>query len=235
MYGFFRGEGMKDMGKANEYGIRKRIKWIDCAKAIAIIAVVVDHCYGILYADARIANASYFSVTLFVMLSGLSTCMTSRNGNIESITYQLKKILNFLGEYMIATFVIQIFSSKFFDFKLYVTNVLEFSMAPQFYFLEFFFQLLLISPILVRWCMYCNAQKAKLVWHLGTIFALGVLCSFCMNYTSMYPLLYGAGKYLFGGTFLLVYYIGILFGNFNLFATKNRGYGLYGSFLLYVG
>ena len=36
----------------------KEIKWINCAKAIAIIAVLVDHTNGILYSNPNIATAS---------------------------------------------------------------------------------------------------------------------------------------------------------------------------------
>ncbi len=33
----------------------KRIFWIDCTKFIAIVAVITDHCYGILYSSPAIA------------------------------------------------------------------------------------------------------------------------------------------------------------------------------------
>lgn len=56
-----------------------RIKWIDCAKAVAIIAVVLDHCNGLLYTNALIAQSSYFSVSLFVLLSGMSANLSSSN------------------------------------------------------------------------------------------------------------------------------------------------------------
>lgn len=50
----------------------ERINWIDCAKLIAMIAVLVDHSNNLLYSDVRIAYASYFSVSFFVILSGIS-------------------------------------------------------------------------------------------------------------------------------------------------------------------
>ena len=53
-----------------------RQTWIDCAKAIAIMAVAVDHCNGMLYTNPIIAQASYFSVSLFVLLSGLTAWLS---------------------------------------------------------------------------------------------------------------------------------------------------------------
>lgn len=45
-----------------------RQTWIDCAKAIAIMAVAVDHCNGMLYTNPIIAQASYFSVSLLSLI-----------------------------------------------------------------------------------------------------------------------------------------------------------------------
>lgn len=57
----------------------KRIQWIDCAKAVAIVAVAVDHSNRVIYTNPAIAKASYFSVTLFILLSGITTQKMSAN------------------------------------------------------------------------------------------------------------------------------------------------------------
>lgn len=44
---------------------KQQIAWINGAKYIAILAVMIDLTYGILYEDYSIAYASYFSVLLF--------------------------------------------------------------------------------------------------------------------------------------------------------------------------
>lgn len=49
----------------------KQILWIDVAKCMAIIAVMVDHTNGLLYHSSNIAYASYYSVTLFILISGM--------------------------------------------------------------------------------------------------------------------------------------------------------------------
>ena len=40
-------------------------EWINGAKFIAILAVMVDHTNGVLYTNSQISWASYFSVTVF--------------------------------------------------------------------------------------------------------------------------------------------------------------------------
>lgn len=55
---------------------KKQIEWINGAKFVAILAVLVDHTYGILYNNPDIAKATYFSVALFVLLSGMTSYLS---------------------------------------------------------------------------------------------------------------------------------------------------------------
>lgn len=61
----------------------KREEWIDCAKLVAIAAVIVDHCNGFLYTKPIVATASYYSVSLFVLLSGVSLQIAYERGGVE--------------------------------------------------------------------------------------------------------------------------------------------------------
>lgn len=66
--------------------MKQEIKWINCAKAIAIFAVLIDHTNGILYTNANIAMASYYSVSLFILISGmLSYISVSNRGGIAAM------------------------------------------------------------------------------------------------------------------------------------------------------
>ena len=47
--------------------VKQRIKWIDCAKTVAIIGVLIDHNNGLLYTNQVIAKGSYFGVSLFIL------------------------------------------------------------------------------------------------------------------------------------------------------------------------
>lgn len=54
-----------------------RIKWVDCAKAMAIMGVIMDHTNGLLYTNQAIAYASYFAVGVFILLAGIMAYKTT--------------------------------------------------------------------------------------------------------------------------------------------------------------
>lgn len=64
--------------------MKKRIEWIDCAKFVAIIGVLSDHTYILVYSNRMIAVASYAAVSLFVLIAGIvsydSICRKSDDG-----------------------------------------------------------------------------------------------------------------------------------------------------------
>ena len=57
--------------------VKQRIKWIDCAKTVAIIGVLIDHNNGLLYTNQVIAKGSYFGVSLFILLAGITAFYTT--------------------------------------------------------------------------------------------------------------------------------------------------------------
>ncbi len=63
-----------------------------CLKAIAIIAVKVDHCFGMLYNSILILHAFRFSVGLFVILSGYSSFYANEKRK-RNIGHQLERFI----------------------------------------------------------------------------------------------------------------------------------------------
>lgn len=192
-----------------------RQTWIDCAKAIAIMAVAVDHCNGMLYTNPIIAQASYFSVSLFVLLSGLTAWISDTYKPLN-----MKKALRKAGilylQYAAATFVLVCFYKRFFDLKTYFDYLIHFSITGPFYFFVFFIQPVIISPILLLWCKYCGRQRYGWLLHIVTLMVLCFLSSVCIQYTYILPV-HGGGQYLFGGTYIILYYIGMLLGRSGIF------------------
>lgn len=198
-----------------------RIKWIDCAKTIAILGVLVDHSFSYLYQSTIIAYCSYFSVSLFVILSGMSALYSTRKRKIV-YKYQLARIGNMYLQYAFATFLIQVCYTRFFDLKTYIMHLMGFTIDGPYYFLLFFFQLLLIAPILLTWYNHCCTFKLCNLLHVGTLLFLAWVSSICVRYTYILPV-HGGGKFLFGGTYLLLYYLGIVLAgavSFNLNLRK---------------
>lgn len=114
-----------------------RIQWIDFMKAIAIFAVLVDHTYGVLYTNLKISRASFFSVTLFILISGV-TSYTSflRRKDIpygEDLKRKLKAILI---PYGIATAVYGIIAIRYFDLMSFINS---FFFRQRFHFILFWF------------------------------------------------------------------------------------------------
>lgn len=195
---------------------RGRVVWIDCAKLIAILAVLVDHCNKILYDSEVIFNVSHLSICMFVFLSGLSLEFSRRGREPVRFSHQLRRIGSIFLQYALATTVYYTFYTHRFDLEPVLDDILHFSAIGPFYFLAFFFQLLLIAPLLMQWCRFCHRRRLALLWHTATLLALACMSSWCLHSTSTWSL-WGAGKCLFGGSFLLVYYLGILFGQCRVF------------------
>lgn len=203
-------------------GATQRVAWVDCAKAVAIIAVAVDHCNGLLYHNQLIAYASYFAVTLFTLLAGFSICLAYQSGKVITFQSQLIKVGKYFCQYALATCLVLTITDNRFDLSEAVWCVLNFSASGPFYFFLFFFQLMLIAPFLLSWCIYCTHKTYSALWHLITIVMLCHISHLSIQYTFILPV-HGGGQFLFGGTYLLVYYLGILIGCTSQFkrTTKN--------------
>lgn len=194
----------------------KRIKWIDCAKLIAVIAVVVDHCNGYLYTKPLVATASYYSVSLFVLLAGISLWTAYERGRTISFIGQLKKILKIFVAYAVATLVGTCIIHKQFDLKTYLGYLISFNIQGPYYYLVFFIQLLMVAPILIKWCGFVNNNKYQGLLHLGTIGCLGWFAYVSINYTYILPV-HGGGQFLGGGSYIILYYLGMVLASNDVF------------------
>lgn len=201
--------------------ISKRITWIDCAKAVAMIAVVIDHSGDFIYDSYWVRLATYYAVTLFILLSGVSTWLAVQKGKRITLVSQGKKAIKLFIQYACATLITVICFNRFFDLKTYISCLFSFNAQFIYYFLFLYLQILLVSPFLIEWCKICNNQKCSLIFHLFTVIILAVFCAFSIKYTYTLPLEIG-GQYLFGGTYLLVYYLGVLLANYKCFEIDQK-------------
>ena len=51
----------------------QKIIWINCAKFIAVLAVVLDHAKDIIYRNDNIKTSTFFSVTVLIFLAGMTS------------------------------------------------------------------------------------------------------------------------------------------------------------------
>ena len=122
--------------------------------------------------------------------------------------YYVGKVGSFLLQYAIATFFVLIFYSKSFDLKTYINHVLNFSAQAPYYFVLFYIQLVLVTPILITWYNFCESRKFSIIYHIITLGVITLLSSLSIKYTFMLNV-HGGGKNLLGGTYFLLYYLGI--------------------------
>lgn len=195
-------------------------KWIDFLKGLAIIAVVLDHMCGILYIDYRIQLMSFYSVTLFIILAGITSYISMDKKRIINYDfgYVLKRLKSVLVKYIIATIIITTYSMRFFDLKVVLDKIINFTASGPFYFIVFFCQLIVVSPILYLFLKKVETMKkmySKLFFLILILFMLTELGLIFTKYTLVLPL-HGGGRYILGGSFLPIFFIGMIFASFNL-------------------
>ena len=204
------GENMKAMHK----------KWINCAKFLAMAAVVTDHLCGIVYEDYNIRLVSYFSVSLFVLLSGVTAFYSLENHKGENIAlYILRRELKIFLPYMAAVFVVMALLG--YDLSGYFTTLFNFSASGAFYFIPFFMQLVCIAPLL-----FWGLEKIKNSGHANifTVIFVAVVCiiGYILSVKCVVFNIYGGGGVILGGTYFSLFALGMLFTQNNFCVFEKR-------------
>lgn len=191
---------------------RERIEWIDFIKGIAIVAVMIDHLSGIIYTNEHLKNASFFSVSVFIILSGITSYL---NGNCETLScYAIevwKKCKKIVGAYLIAVLIYLIVRTHRFDLQEYVDNICFFNITGPHYFVLLYIQLMILCPLLRK-----IVKKATLVQNAFLLIFLMVFTWWTSNYTNILYV-YGGGGKLFGGTYLVLLYFGMVLAKYDVF------------------
>lgn len=198
---------------SNDVQEQLRTKWVDVAKFMAVIAVMIDHTYKLLYTNPRIAYFSYYSVSLFIFMMGMTTLWSYKKNNDSMLRKVWKKCLGIIRPYIVATIIYEIFIYRKFDFAVVLEHIIRFDMSGPFYYVLLYIQLVLISPMLFYIFEYSmDVKKGLLIEIVG--FAV-VLCisSWTTNCSNILGV-YGGGGKLFGGTYLILLYLGMWFGKY---------------------
>lgn len=191
--------------------MKKRIYWIDFAKFIAIIAVMIDHTKGILYTNSKIVYFSYYSVSLFILLMGVTSYWSYCNykGSV------IKKVGNgcwkIIRPYLVATFIYSIFIDHQFHFATYLNRIIYFNASEPFYYVLLYIQLLVLVPVLYSVLKYADKFNHGIIVEVVGLVIVLVISSWTTNYSNVLNV-YGGGGLLFGGTYLILLYLGMLFG-----------------------
>ena len=190
------------------------IPWINCAKFMAICGVMVDHTAGILYTTQNIQWASFYSVSLFILISGLLTYRSIQHHNYsygKTVLHSLKKIVI---AYLIATFIYQVWAYKGFDFVRYLQGLIAFNVSGPFYYVLLYIHLMLISKILYSFIAF--RTRAVFIKDLTVGYCVIAISYIATNYSNVLNV-YGGGGKLIGGTYLFLFYLGMMFAKYKVF------------------
>lgn len=201
-----------------------RISYINFLKGFAILAVITDHTVGHLYTNPKIQLLSFYSVSLFILLSGMTSFMSMDKRNITNynFSYLKERLGKLLFSYIIATLFYITYFQKFFDVSTFLRTVINFNATGPFYFIVFFLQLIIISPIIFNIINWTNKQKYKNLWIIFLTAVVIFVSYICTKYTFVLNV-HGGGKYVFGGSYLILYFLGMTFANLKFkFLTKKK-------------
>ena len=175
----------------------REVKWINCAKLVAILAVMTDHTYSLLYTDLGINMLSYFSVSLFILISGILCYFSIKrhNDSILKTFFRLSKKI--VAAYLFATLVVQIYIYKYFDLLTYIKFIIGFNAQPPYYYVLLYLQLMLVSKILFN-AIERIPHKFSVLWEAGIGIILLVYSYPTTGFTNILNV-YGGGGKLTGG------------------------------------
>lgn len=188
-----------------------RESWIDILKFLAIIAVMIDHTNITLYSSRYVAYASFFSVTTFVFLGGAcGFASQQRHKDDNKWKNLLRREKNILIPYLTASAFYLLYLNRMLDLRTYISTVLNFTAADPFYYVLVYCQLIAITYPLSVIVSKCASGRRPFLYHFIAAACILAISALSLNYTYILPV-YGGGQFLFGGTYLFVYYLGMLF------------------------
>ncbi|ASA21943.1 acyltransferase family protein [Paenibacillus donghaensis] len=199
----------------------QRKGWIDFIKGISIIGVIILHTQALNLGE-NTKLIAFYCVHLFVLIGGINLYNSMERRNITSFDYKfvlgnLKKILI---QYLIASIVCIMYYKHFIDIKSFIKTLIYFTASPQLYFLVFYCQLIALSPII-----YLAIKKfvsRNVILSLIFIVILLIIAIILTHYTFVFETVGGGEKFLFGGSYILTFGLGMLFSSFKI-EIKSKG------------
>ena len=194
----------------------QRKEWIDAGKFIAMIGVLIDHTDGMLYTDKRIAFLSYYSVSLFILLMGITSYYSFRKG-IEkgsAAGWIEKKCGVIIAAYLEATLVYCYFRYGRIQLNTFLDHVIRFNAATGLYFVSLYLQLIIITPAVFHVFTLADQHKNRFLTEAAGFAVISIIARLTNYHTNIMDI-YGGGGKLFGGHYLCLYYMGMWFGKYS--------------------
>lgn len=188
-------------------------RWIDIGKFVAIFAVMTDHLRGHLYSSEGIQRITYVSVSIFIFLMGITTYRSFAKSAIALWKKVIKRIIGILIPYSISAFCYHCLIFKGFSWIEYRNSLINFNASGLHYYVLLYMQLIAIAPIifflLKRMEKFSDIYRkiAELMFG-GGVALISIMSNLFSNIADIYAVR------LFGGSYLLCFYIGMLIGRY---------------------
>lgn len=182
--------------------------WLDALKGLAILAVVFDHAF--IVDDYLLWKHSYFAVSWFIFLAGVSNTISARRRDyrppVGTLSIWKRRLRTIMGPYLWASVLAYaVLNTGHLSVLAFLHEVILFHALPQLYFVALLLQLLAAFPLLY-WALY------RAGWW-GRVAALGgtVLTGAVLSHVIVFPWVLGA-HYFLGASFLYLFVLGMLAG-----------------------
>lgn len=183
-----------------------RYEWIDFLKALAMIAVILNHTYNIIFTNRILLLHTIFSVTMFVFIGGITASASIERQKEINSAYLIRRISSILIPYVFAALIFNLYTYKgVFSLTVYFNELINFS-YPAMYYIAFFIQLILVSTVLFK-IIKAKYHSPLIVLVLGLLYLLSF---YSTKYTTVANIGLAGGNIL-GGSYLFVFSLGILF------------------------
>lgn len=185
--------------------MKRHLEWIDFLKGLAIIAVILDHLFNVIYYSPEAHLFTIFSVTLFIFLSGVTSVISLSRNNKGLWEYQKRRLTGVLVPYIVATIIYSVVNQNYrFIWNVFWDNLVWFKASPPFYFILFFSQLIVVAPYLYR-----ALSKMNVIFKLLSLVPIYFISKYLTHFTEVSGI-YGGGGRILGGSYLFVFYLGML-------------------------
>lgn len=183
------------------------------------MAVLIDHTHKILFTNEKIEWASYFSVSLFILISGITTYKTrAKNLMLSGYKAYWQKISSILLGYCIATTLYVIAEYGYLNFTILMDYLVHFNASGPLYFVLLYLQLMLIHRPLIFF-LETTKGRYQVFSEMLLLAAIIFFAIFSVNRTNILNI-YGGGGKLFGATYLILFYVGMLMEKY-IFSGKD--------------
>jgi hypothetical protein len=193
--------------------------WLNIAKLFAIMAVVVNHCSGWLYSDGKIEVMSYFSVSLFTLLGGITSFYSCDRHKSECGAKETwRRMSGIIIPYVFAVAIYTFAKNHILDFSTYLNELLSFKISGPFYFVLFWLQLVIVAPLLYDVLIFTTSREKRMNGGGSVIVVYLLLLLFVylqIRFLPVFPVC-GGSAYLLGGTYLLLFFAGMHFASLDI-------------------